>query len=563
MAKIARVQMPDGRIARFEVPDDYTPEQAMAEIQGQIAGMQQPQDIAPQQAAGDVPVMPDQMAQAPSVYEPKPQQERTIGERATGVVETLGALGTGATTGMLGQIAGTGQGLLESIQSGKFGTYEGANLVQQRAMEGAGRLTYKPTTEAGQEYTQAVGEAAAPLAAITPMAGEMAALASAASKAPMAAAQIKQIPKTIAARKLLNEAAPSISQLKETARGIYSSLDDAGVTVAQPELSTLAKNISKTMKKEGFNARNHPKVSAVLDEISSSTENPMSITEIDTMRKVARSAASSIDPSEARLGNIILEKIDDFMDAIPEQAVVGGKDQAVGAAFKQARGLWQRAKKSELIEEAVGKAKNQASGFENGLRRQFASLLNNKKKMRGFTADEKAALEKVVRGGGAENTLKFLGKFGFNEGQATSMLGSAVGMSGGAALGSAVAGTVGAGAGAIAVPMIGQMSRQLAQRLTRNNAAFADQVIRAGRNGKDIALAYIRNTPKAQRSAQELSELLMRPGVDVSVVGPISNPLIRDAAFIAELSKLSAASQANQTEDGANASIQGQQQNNR
>ena len=63
----------------------------MAEIQGQIAGMQQPQPIAPQQAAGDVPVMPDQMAQAPSVYEPKPKQERTIGERATGVVETLGA----------------------------------------------------------------------------------------------------------------------------------------------------------------------------------------------------------------------------------------------------------------------------------------------------------------------------------------------------------------------------------------------------------------------------------------------------------------------------------------
>lgn len=201
MAKIARVQMPDGRIARFEVPDDYTPEQAMAEIQGQIAGMQPPQTIAPQQATGDVPVIPDQMSQAPSVYEPKPQQERTIGERATGVVETLGALGTGATTGMLGQIAGTGQGLLESIQSGKFGTYEGANLVQQRSMEGAGRLTYKPTTEAGQEYTQAVGEAAAPLAAFAPLAGEIAGVSNAMAQYSAG----KAAGRASAARDVLNE----------------------------------------------------------------------------------------------------------------------------------------------------------------------------------------------------------------------------------------------------------------------------------------------------------------------------------------------------------------------
>lgn len=34
--KIARVQFPDGRIGRFEVPDDYTPEQAQVEIEAHI-----------------------------------------------------------------------------------------------------------------------------------------------------------------------------------------------------------------------------------------------------------------------------------------------------------------------------------------------------------------------------------------------------------------------------------------------------------------------------------------------------------------------------------------------
>jgi hypothetical protein len=480
-----------------------------------VPTVQQPSAL---QQSGEVPYSQEQTAAFGPQYTPPAKSERTIGDRVQGGIEALGTVATGATGGTLGYLAGTGQGLIESVRSGQFGTPEG-----------------------GQEYVQAIGEFAAPLAAFAPMAGEMAAISSGITNLPMAARQVREIPKTIAAKRLLSEAAPEIPQLKDAARTIYSSLDDAGVTVAQPEIGKLAGDIASTVKRQGFNQRIHPKVSAALDEISDSAGKNMTLTELDTMRKVARAAASSIDPDESRLGSLMVEKIDDFLDDLPDQAVIKGQAQDVGPMYKQARGLWQRAKKAELLEDAVGKAKNQASGFENGLRAQFRSLLNNKKKMRGFTAEEKAAMQKVVQGGGAENALKFLGKFGFTEGQATSMLGSSIGV----AAGASVAGAP----GAVAVPLIGQVSKQLAQRLTRGNASFANQIIRSGRDGRAIALSYVRNTPAAQRSAAELTELLMRPGVSLESVKAIKNPIIQDAAFYAELAKAQAASQSARQEN--------------
>ena len=43
MAKIARFQFPDGKIGKFEVPDDYTPEQAQSEIEANVYGKSQEQ----------------------------------------------------------------------------------------------------------------------------------------------------------------------------------------------------------------------------------------------------------------------------------------------------------------------------------------------------------------------------------------------------------------------------------------------------------------------------------------------------------------------------------------
>jgi hypothetical protein len=94
-------------------------------------------------------IVPGTEAQAP---------EPSIGQQLIGAGETALTLGTAATGGTLGTLAGTLQGLSQQILSGQFGTPEAMRAVEQAAAKGAQALTYQPRTQAGQEQVQAVGQ---------------------------------------------------------------------------------------------------------------------------------------------------------------------------------------------------------------------------------------------------------------------------------------------------------------------------------------------------------------------------------------------------------------------
>ena len=120
-----------------------------------------------------------------------PKEDRTLGEIATGVGETALALGTGATTGAAGQIYGTLKGLAEQILSGEFGSKEAAQKIRETAEQFGQEFTYEPRGEAGQEYTKKAAELLTGAEALTPLAGEMQALAGG-LKAPQKGKLIKE-----------------------------------------------------------------------------------------------------------------------------------------------------------------------------------------------------------------------------------------------------------------------------------------------------------------------------------------------------------------------------------
>lgn len=333
-----------------------------------------------------------------------------------------------------------------------------------------------------------------------------------------------------AARTLLKKSAPSVEVLKDTARGIYKSLDDSGVSVSEISFKGLADDIAATLKKEGVDIDLTPKATAVVNRIQNEVGASKSLTELDTLRKVARGAAESIDKAEARLGNIAVNKIDEFLDGVGTE-ITQGKE--AGQAFRAARDLWQRARKTELLEQAVVNAENQASGFENGIRTQFRQILKriDSGKQKGFTAEERTAIKKVVQGTNASNTAKFLGKFGVLDGVTSRSLTTL----GGAGL----AGAAGGAGAAAAVPLIGQISGALAQRLTLNNAKMAQNIIKAGKNGGEIARIYARNTPKGDRNPAELAELFLKNKVPLDKISAKTSPrLMSDAAIIASIAKI-------------------------
>lgn len=353
---------------------------------------------------------------------------------------------------------------------------------------------------------------------------------------PAAPAVVRAASERIGVKKLMDKAIPSVESIKDRARVIYQEIDDIGGSLDQTFVSNTLNKLNTKLGKEVLPEMQPAQVKKLLDVLESRQGSTLSFTDFDAIRKTAGSLSKSLDDNERRLGRIVMDQLDDSFEAALAKVPKG---TGVSDKFRQARSLWKRAKKGEILEAAFEKASNQASGMENGIRVQFRSILNNKRSRKNFSPSELAAMQKVVRGGKAENIFKALGKFGFTEGQASTMLLGSLGIAGGAA----VAGS----AGAVAIPLAGQLSKQIAQKLTRNNAALADRLIKVGPDSKEIAKAYFRLTPKASRSSEELAELLMLRGANLETMKAAakglpkgSQQLLEDAALIASGQNVSA-----------------------
>ncbi len=308
-----------------------------------------------------------------------------------------------------------------------------------------------------------------------------------------------------------------------------------GATLRPDAYASLVQKISMNANKSGLDKDITPKAMKVIERMEGGIGNPVTLTELDTLRKVAGNAAGSLEKPDAAIGMQIVDSIDDYLENIPGSAFETGNvnPAEVSKKYESARDLWGRARRSEVIQEAFDKARLQASGFENGIRTQFRQILNNKKLSKRFKPAEREAMKKVVKGGRAENLARLIGRFAPSEGSAHNVLTGMAGVAGGAAVGGPV--------GAVLVPGIGYVSRNMAQKMTAKNAEFADQLIRSGVDSRRITQAYFKNTPPKERSAEELSELLMSKDINFDTLP--KNEIAQTAKILAfkrrnELEKL-------------------------
>jgi hypothetical protein len=485
MAKY-QITSPSGEVFEITAPDDATEEQILAYAKEQFNAKPEPKELTAGRGAGLVargmasPVIgataggalggpvgavagslavpaadlltAGYNALAPQQYNIKPPSE-AIGNLLTKaglpVPETTGerALVTGGA--MLGGTGGQVRALEELGKTGATALGRGiaTQLSQQPTRQLASALPAGYAAQyAGEATTEATGSPAlggmASLAATIPVAG----LASIGSK-------------------VSQEAVPTIQALKEQAGQQYKFAEDAGAVFKKNSFKTFADSLEPQLRKEGFNVKLHPKVSAALDEIKSASKSDLTLENAEILRRIGNSAKASIEPDERRLGSILIDKLDNFVEgAQPNQLKSGSKDAI--DALVSARDIWKRSRKGEILQDIFDTAELRAeanftqSGMEQALRSRLVNLATNAKKMRTFNKEEQAAIKETAKGGSIQNILRWAGKYAPT---------SPIPATAGAVLGSMTGGPMGAGVGALAVPAIGGLARAGATKIGLQN----------------------------------------------------------------------------------------------
>lgn len=265
---------------------------------------------------------------------------------------------------------------------------------------------------------------------------------------------------------------PPVNQLKSRANAAYEAADQAGVEVNQSSVNTLADALESSIKQGGYHKKLHPRIGVVLEELDSLRGRTPTLGDLEIYRRILRNAGTSMDDSERRLAGNLIEKLDDFVENLKPGQLASGDQSGINAMFR-ARKLWRQAKATEAMEDMVERAGVRAgqftgSGFENALRTEFRQFALNKKKMRGLTETQQAAIKKVASGGPVGNIVRWIGKWAPT---------GVVSTTAGGGLGGAVGGPV----GALALPALGQAGRIGANALTSRNARLAAEAMRGGR----------------------------------------------------------------------------------
>jgi len=466
----------------------------------------------------------------------------TMGEDIVGGLETAATLVSGIVAEPLAGISGIGQSLNPFAEPGA-----GARAIEatREALTYRGGKTSQGQLESIGEALSPVGEALSTSEAflgdsVLDITGSPA-LAAMAHSLPTAALELIGLkgakrftgaPKS-PSKKLIKqsvlESAPEVDAIKNASRALYKEVDDSGVRIRSQSINSLVNRIEAKTRKKGLDPRVTKEASGAMDALREMKNSEQPITELMVQKEIAgKVAGNANDAGQAILGKIMIDEIDSFLDGLSPSNLSRG-DAATGKKVKMASKLWGRAKRSEMITNAIELGERRAAGAEAGIRNELGNLINRKGSSKFITPDEKALIQDLVKGDFKQNFTRLIGKLGISIDRSPGVF-QAMMASGSAGLG----GLFGLGAGGIVIPVVGTVSKKIAQNLTRNKAKFVDSMARAGTDANKIAKAYLTAVPKAKRKVQDLADLLTDPQINLDELEMISNKTFQDAVELAK-----------------------------
>ncbi len=305
----------------------------------------------------------------------------------------------------------------------------------------------------------------------------------------------------------LDDAAKAI---KTTSSEAYKRMRDAGAVINRNRAVGISNQVEKALQADGkLNASLHSSTLGVLDDFKKAAkkaakQGDFTLEELDQWRQLFGEVAGNFnDKINARKASVAIGAIDDVVNRLGRLDIVGGKTEAIDA-LNAGRAAWAKARKFESVADLVKKADGDANRLKNSLK----AFVDNPKKMRGFSAEESAALREAARNSSAESVLKTLGKFGFDLGSSRAAGNTALPV---AASFAGIAGVPGAGPLAVG----GTVARQGQKLAARGKVENALRLIEDGvpRAAKGISPA-VANPASRGLSAVGGSEAVAKMGGD-------------------------------------------------
>lgn len=287
------------------------------------------------------------------------------------------------------------------------------------------------------------------------------------------------------------------TDLAQEGRALYDAATSAGVAVKPSAINNAAGNVTMKLKSFGFDKDLQPKTAIVAKKLLEARNNPLSLTELENIRKMASTVSrEAVDASDRRASSIIVDQIDNIIDDTANFSA--GSSQAL-TALRQGREVWKRKMKTEALEDMVEKAQNQATGFENGLVIQFRQLANNKNRMRSFSKQEQKMIKNVVRRGSAHGVMRAIGM-----------------LSPGSTFGGLVTGGTAVGSGILpgaALAATGAAAKAGAGALTRGKVNAIQRAVSTGQSPMLALPNYLR--PAIAGATAGATELLPRSALPI------------------------------------------------
>lgn len=273
---------------------------------------------------------------------------------------------------------------------------------------------------------------------------------------------------------------PTRDELRVESQAAFDRAEATGFQVAPTPFQEFADRLAQSLDGQIIE-RMHPNSVGALEAIEEliASGQPLTLRRLLNLREVLGDAAGSQALGDRRIGTIIKNQFDDFLDGLTAEQVSMPNwwdvDTAI-SSLDEGRALWGRMRKvetietlTELAEDAVGANYTQA-GFETAIRQQFRGLLRTLRRdsrQRALWTDEEFNLiETIVRGdSGWQNALRRLGSFAPRGAISTGF------------------GIVGATTGNVpmmAASAAGEAARRISTGITNRNVSSLDAMVRTG-----------------------------------------------------------------------------------